>query len=311
MRIRRREGTWLRWAAPLIALTLTACSSDVGSEAQSDNNKPVVIAVNYPLKYFAERIGGDLVDVQFPVPRDVDPAFWNPGADRIEAIQRADVILLNGANYAKWRDNVSLSESKTVDTSRGFQDRFIQIATTVTHRHGPEGDHSHTGTAFTTWLDFGQAAEQAAAVHETLARLLPEHAETFESNFTALKSDLLELDRAAGEIAEQIGDQPLVASHPVYQYFARRYELNLRSVLWEPGTVPDADAIAQLQSLLEQHPARWMIWEAEPARESVKQLEALGVRSVVFDPCGNSPAAGDFLSIMRMNLDTLKQMHSP
>ena len=34
----------------------------------------VVAAVNYPLAYMAERIGGDEVEVRFPAPPDVDPA---------------------------------------------------------------------------------------------------------------------------------------------------------------------------------------------------------------------------------------------
>ena len=29
----------------------------------------------------------------------------------------------------------------------------------------PGGDHSHSGTAFTTWLDFSQAAQQAEAIY--------------------------------------------------------------------------------------------------------------------------------------------------
>ena len=33
-----------------------------------------------------------------------------------------------------------------------------------------------------------------------------------------------------------------------------------------------------------------LIWEAEPAGESVRRLEELGVASLVFDPCATEPA---------------------
>ena len=56
-----------------------------------------VYVVNYPLKDFAERLGGDHVRVAFPVPADVDPAHWNPDLVDIAAFQTADLILLNGA----------------------------------------------------------------------------------------------------------------------------------------------------------------------------------------------------------------------
>ena len=56
-----------------------------------------VVSVNYPLHYFATRIGGDLVDASFPVPADIDPAFWKPSGDDVAQIQAADLIVLNGA----------------------------------------------------------------------------------------------------------------------------------------------------------------------------------------------------------------------
>jgi zinc transport system substrate-binding protein len=56
--------------------------------------------VNYPLKYFAERIAGDHAKVVFPAPSEGDPAYWMPDAETVAAYQKADLILLNGANYA-------------------------------------------------------------------------------------------------------------------------------------------------------------------------------------------------------------------
>ena len=125
-----------------------------------------VYVVNYPLKYFAERIGGDDVKVTLPVPADVDPVYWTPGIADIGAYQQADLILLNGAGYAKWVSKVSLPRSKTVDTSRGFKDQYITVKETMTHSHGAEGEHAHEGLAFTTWLDLSLAAKQAEAIAE-------------------------------------------------------------------------------------------------------------------------------------------------
>ena len=39
--------------------------------------------------------------VTLPMPNDIDPAFWSPKAADVLALQKADLILLNGANYAK------------------------------------------------------------------------------------------------------------------------------------------------------------------------------------------------------------------
>ena len=42
------------------------------------NEKPVVAVANYPLLYFTERIGNGHIETNFPIPPNVDPAFWNP-----------------------------------------------------------------------------------------------------------------------------------------------------------------------------------------------------------------------------------------
>ena len=60
--------------------------------------------------------------------------------------------------------------------------------------------------------------------------------------------------------------------------------------------------------ILEEHPAKWMLWEAEPASENVERLRSLVVESIVFDPCGNRREAGDFLSVMLKNAANLEDV---
>jgi len=268
-------------------------------------NKLRVYTVNYPLAYFAERIAGDLAEVTFPVPPDVDPAFWMPDAETIAAYQAADLILLNGADYAKWTTKVSLPRSRTVDTSRAFRDAYIRASEGVSHSHGPGGEHTHGGVAFTTWLDLSRAAQQAEAVAQALIRRRPEAKEQIDRNLQSLQGDLLQLDERIVETTRTDPSRPVLASHPVYQYLARRYGLNLRNVMWEPDAVPSEGQWNELERILREHPAKWMIWEGEPAEETVERLRALGVESVVFSPCANRPSAGDFLTVMAESAGSL------
>jgi len=274
----------------------------------SGQNRLTIYVVNYPLQYFAQRIAGEHAEVTFPTTGDEDPALWQPTIEIIAGYQQADLILLNGANYAKWVDRVSLPHRKLVDTSASFRDHYIHVKAGTTHSHGPGGDHSHTGTAFTTWLDFNQAAEQARAIADAMTRKQPALEEVFVRNFTALEADLLALDKLIQSIVATRPDLPLMASHPVYQYFQRRYGLNLQSVMWEPGEVPGEVQWTGLERILKEHPARWMIWESEPHPQSVKRLRGMGVESIVFNPAANRSEAGDFLSVMRQNVTHLQRV---
>jgi len=298
-------------AAAALVLFVAACGVSDSKDQQSSQTaapatKPAVFVVNYPLQYFAERIGGEFIDVVFPAPTDVDPAFWMPDPVTVTEYQKGALILLNGAAYAKWIERVSLPGHKLVNTSDAFKDRFLTMEHVTTHAHGPGGEHAHAGTAFTTWIDFSQAAWQAQAIKTAFVKAALGPEDKLTANFESLVSDLRALDEAITSLTQGHSDLPLVASHPVYDYFARRYHLNLKSVMWEPDSAPANRDWAALLELVRDHPARWMIWEGEPLPETVARLEELGILSVVFDPCGNRPDQGDWLTVMKDNVTRLQ-----
>jgi len=302
---------------PILLLAACKPAPDASTSKAGDvppapkSGKPQVLVANYPLQYFAQRVAGDAVDVRFLAPKDEDPAFWQPDEAAVNAFQNAAVILMNGATYSKWADKVTLPESKVVDTSAAFANNFIQVADVVTHSHGPGGEHSHNGTAFTTWIDFKQASLQVKAVGQALIRLAPSARESMEKNAEALKEELDALDERMSVLSRRWRDTPMVASHPVYHYLARRYGMNLKSVLWEPDVVPDEKALQDLAAILATHRARWMIWEGGPEPESdIKLASTFGIKSLIFDPCGNVPDSGDFMTVMNANVEALEKAFS-
>jgi len=302
------DASRLASAALIVALG-SGCGEgrqDGGAAARGEDSGLTVFVVNYPLAYFAQRIGGDLIRVEFPAPADVDPAYWTPAAEDVVAYQSADVILLNGADYAGWIGMASLPASKLVDTSANFADRHIRIEGATTHSHGLEGEHSHGETAFTTWLDPTLAVEQAGAIRAALAKAAPENEAAFAAGFESLKGDLLAVDQSIASALAGVRAATLLGSHPVYQYFARRYALNLESVHFEPDEFPAENAWSELRDLLREYPAEWMLWEAEPLPETTARLQEFGVNSVVFDPCANVPEAGDYLSVMQANVSNIE-----
>lgn len=286
-------------ALVVIGLTLTTVSAESVLE---------VYVVNYPLKYFAEAIGGPHVNVTLPIPPDEDPAYWTPSVADIGAYQKADLILLNGAGYARWVNKVSLPRSKTVNTSRAFKDRYIIAKEITTHSHGAAGEHAHEALAFTTWLDLSLAEKQAQAVYKAFLRNLPELKSYLMDNYTTLKSNLLALDHQFKTVIAENPSMPLLFSHPVYDYLIGRYALNGRSLHWEPDQVPTADQMNELQRIRTEHPAQWFVWERKPLDLSVDKLQAAGISSTVFDPCGNRPSTGDFMSVMRHNIINMESV---
>ena len=291
----------------LVVLMCCGCSSETQPTPVSGTpaSRPRVLTVSYPLAYFAERIGGQSVEVEFPVPHGADPANWNPDGDSIAMFQSADLVLLNGADYAKWTLRATLPWSRTVVTTREVENQYIEIADAVTHTHGPDGEHEHGGIVSETWLDPQLAIAQALVIRQELVKLVPGAEDSISANFDSLKRELQRLDKDfESAFAEFRG--PWLASHPVYHYLQRRYSLDVRSLHWEPNEMPSDEQWQEFEQSLESHPSPFMLWEDEPTEEIAERLQQLGVTVVVCRSGDRYPTSGDYMDVMQGNLQRIR-----
>ena len=97
-------------------------------------------------------------------------------------------------------------------------------------------------------------------------------------------------------------DNELIYSHPVYQYFERRYNLPGRSLHWEPNAMPDDEQWRTLQRSLNN--ASLFIWEAQPDPAIAARMTALGLAFAVVNPAANH-GNKDWLLVQRENLQRL------
>jgi len=292
----------------LLTLVYFACSEKKDEQPVNETKLKRIASVNYPLHYFVTQIGGNQIDAVYPIPSDVDPAYWEPKAEDIILYQESDLIILNGAGYAKWVDKVSLPPSKMINTSLPLQNKYIGLEEGQTHSHGPEGEHEHKGFAFTTWLNFRYAKIQAEEIKNALIKLMPENEETFEDNYQILSKEIDDLDKQMNELANSFSDEILLASHPVYQYLSSGYGLNIESFHWEPDQLPDERMWEDFYNTQSKLKANIMLWEDVPLPEVKQELLKRGIQVVVFNPGANTPANGDFLNLMKANIVNLSEL---
>lgn len=125
-----------------------------------------------------------------------------------------------------------------------------------------------------------------------------------------MRRDLESLDEELKAVSGTDPGRPFFGSHPVFQYLSHRYGMKIEYVHWEPGEVPDSNELRTLRARMARHPAKWMIWEGKPASDAVRKLRKEGLESLVFDPCANRPAFGDFIEAMKTNIENLAQAYS-
>jgi zinc transport system substrate-binding protein len=272
----------------------------------------MVVTSNYPLYFFALRISvGIDAAPEIVLPEfDGDPADWIPDTAQIQLLQSADLVILNGAGAERWLDLITLHRRRLVDTASALTGKLIPLDDALPHQHGPKGEHSHQGSAFTFWLDPLLAIAQAQAVTEALALLTPAQAQRYRENMATLEQELMKLDRRLADVFGNLHDRPLLFSHPVYHYLQRRYSIDGASLHWEPDAPPTLSGWTALRRQLAFHPATVMVWEDAPLPDTVSRLAGLGIESVPFHTLANRPAQGDFTTAMLENarrLETILQ----
>ena len=298
----------------VVVLALVVMGAGCGKKTSTSvtpTGKPVVYTTFYPTKFFAERIGGDLIEVVCPVPSDEDAIFWMPDAKAIAAYQKADLIVINGAEFSKWVQKVNLPESRVVNTAKPFEDSFVTIEHATEHSHGKGGKHAHEGIDGHTWVDPINAKIQAAEIEKALVKRFPEHEAAFKKGFTSLAADIDALDRQLKTYQAAYKNQALLASHPAYNYLARRYGWNLESLDLDPEEMPSDKMIMGIKEMLKTHPAKYLIWEAYPAEAIAQRMkDELGLTSIEFSPCellsdAEIDAGADYMTVMQRNLKNI------
>ena len=265
---------------------LTGCDIDGAPPQQVEDTTPYIVVVNNPLLYFAQRLVGDEVDVRLLAPVDIDPASWQPTVEDVLQIQGAELLLLNGAAYSGWLDKVSISSNKLVVTSEAAKDQWIALDKQVTHSHGPGGEHGHGSYAFT----------------EALQIKWPEKQSDIEGRFTSLSAELESLDRGYTEATAALGNHQIIYSHPVYQYFERRYQLPGMSLHWEPDVMPSDEQWQALGDI--EADRKLFIWEAQPSLQIIQRMGEMALEFVVVDPAANIES-DEWMAVQRGNIARL------
>jgi len=127
----------------VMALIASACqtSSDDSEISEIDDNRINVIASMYPLEYFAERIGGDRVNVQGLIPPGGDAHDFEPTPGDLRDLAAADVLVYNGLGFESWIDALLESgESPNVTVQASAEDIGLHFETTTWNDDGHD-DH--------------------------------------------------------------------------------------------------------------------------------------------------------------------------
>jgi zinc transport system substrate-binding protein len=291
----------LVWVAVLAAATVLAAACGGGQEAAPlpRATKLSVVTTIYPVTYFAQRIGGDRVQVTTLVPAGVEAHDYEPKPSDLRSLRDAAVVVYNHPSFEAWIAAAlkSLPEGRVI----------VQAASLEAGAGGTAPDPH-------VWLSPSSAALMVEKIKDGLAQADPAGVAVYESNALALTSQLVRLELSFVSGLTGCALNVAVVSHEAYWHLLaplgveqiglsglsaeaaearprtvaaiadRMRELGIKHVLVEPILSPElAEAMAAETgaTLLPLHP-----------------LESLTPAEV--------SAGDDYFSVMARNLRSLK-----
>ncbi|NRA67713.1 MAG: zinc ABC transporter substrate-binding protein [Pseudobacteriovorax sp.] len=259
----------------------------------------------YPLEYAVQSLVGDKAEIWNPV--DSDPAEWKPSKSQITEMQKAKLIVINGAKFEKWKKVVSLPKSKLVDTARPFRKTWLHYHDkhAKPHRHGNKV-HTHKGTDGHTWMSPKRFLKQIDTLYRRLGRAAIVDQKTLDANYQKLKAAVTELDsswQAAGKKLKTSG--PVFANHPAYNYLAKDYGFKVHNF----HVTPDVDFTdkekKEISAAVAKKKGKLFWWESAPNETNRKFIEdELKLTSLVVSP-SEIQGPKDFIATMRANVQQL------
>ncbi|MFF5171673.1 metal ABC transporter substrate-binding protein [Micromonospora sp. NPDC000089] len=294
-------------ATALLALGGAAACSAEGAGA--DPNRVDVVAAFYPLQFVAERVGGDAVTVSNLTKPGAEPHDLELNPRQVGEVSRAEVVIyLSGFQPAVDEAVAQNGGDRAFDVTAV---QPLRDAAAGGPDHGGEPGHRDGGGKDPhLWLDPTRLAGVADRFAERLGRVDPARAADYTERARALHG---ELDRLDAEFAAGLRDcqrRELVTGHTAFGYLAERYRLEQVGIT---GIGPDTEAppqrLAQVAREARDHGATTIFFETLASPKVARTIaDEVGARVAVLDPLEglSADADGDYLSVMRTNLRTLR-----
>lgn len=215
----------------LLALFISACAPAATQAPAADQKLNFTVSI-LPQKYFVERVGGDLVNVNVMVLPGESPATYEPKPEQMTALAQADAYVSIGVPFEKaWLEKIQAANTKMkmVDTTQGIERKATADG----------GFDPHI------WLSPSLVKIQSETIYKALAELDPAHAADYKANFEAFVKDIDALDTNIRATLEKTETKKFIVFHPAWGYFARDYGLEMIPIE-VGGQEPSAQELAGL-----------------------------------------------------------------
>ena len=282
--------------AMLFGISATLCSC----ENNEKSDKLSVYTTIYPLYDFALKIGGEKADVHSIIPVGTEPHEWEPTGSDVVNLSSADLLIYNGLGLESWISDImdNLKNTKIVCASENVATIYNE------HINDPH-----------IWLDPIRAKTMLENIKNAFVNADVQNADYYNANYERYKTELENLDKEYSDALGGTTQKNIITVHRAFGYLCDRYELTqITAEGAVAGSEPEAKVLLEIidKAKSENIKTVFVAEEGESkvadtiAKEINGEVKMLyNLENLTEDQRANND---DYFSVMRTNLETLKEV---
>ena len=298
----------------LVSVLALLCAGCSDAPAQEDDTLHI-LATTYPVYLFTTAVTEGVEDIE--VTRLINEEVsclhdYTLTVNDMKAIEKADVIIMNGAGFEDFMsDALAQTDATVIDCSEGI----ALLESCHDHDgHDHEGhDHAHDPHF---WLDPDCAAQMVETIATELTALDAHNTERYSSNLETCLSSL-----HAGRICAHVTGHSslssvlthtdLITFHDGFQYFAAAFDLELlKSIEEEEGSEASAAEIKEIVALIEEHDIPAIFTEkngSDATAQAIARETGVAVYPLNMIMSGEGSGIQPYIDAMNANLQTIAE----
>lgn len=311
----------------VVTVLYIGVSDDKKNDHASENTKTIVTSF-YPLQFFAQEIVGEEIKV-VNIGENADPHDFRPSTQDMLLMQRADLVIVQGADLEPWAKNLETQLSKrdvpilVISEALGSmrlsinETDDVQSAEQGVHdnhsKESEENTHEHSAYDPHTWLDPVLASETAQIIAREITALDANNSQKYKENIAAL---VLELERIDEQYRSRLSncsvDEALI-SHDFFSYVAQRYGIEMHPIAGiSTKDEPSVELLAQLREEAREGVNAILTDETGVKQYAETLARETGLELVPIDPLasGVSVGKGNFIDGLEENLNALTKAYA-
>lgn len=207
-------------AASLCSLLLSACGGTGGAA----DGRVRVVATTGMIGDAAQRVGGDLVQVETLMGAGVDPHLYKASEGDVRRLGGAQVIFYNGLHLEAQMGEVLErmgGRTKTFAVAEAIDKNTLLTPPEFKGAHDPH-----------IWFDVSLWMKAVERVRDGLVEFDQAHAAQYQANAERYLAELRELDGYVKAQASSVSQSQrvLVTAHDAFNYFGRAYGFEVRGL---------------------------------------------------------------------------------